>query len=355
MNFLKKLQEKYPIETIGLIISVSYIIYIEFIQQHTNEITFSIINNSNVFDINEPIKNLEIKYDSINLLELNEVLKLLTVKVENTGNTNITENMYYSKVPFGFKIHHGKIIQKPELLESNFKNSELQVSFIDSTNFINLPSVPFDKGDFYTVKVVCLAKNEKIAIEPQGKISGIKAFQISDATNRTSFDVPKWMKLISYITLTIIFLAVLYSLITGIITWFKNSKKRLLLKKFKHLNESISLPKEIEYLFMAYGIEDFKKLEEILTDSDKFKEILESDHAVMKELQKLRQYDPQLNELYDLEYCKGYIRYPLRKLISHASSIFNFPQNRFSEEPKNELKPIFVSDIKVFFEFLKHN
>lgn len=355
---LRKLEEKYPITLIALIVSLIYIFYVEVVQKENIELSFSIVNNSNVFDINEPIEDLEIKYENRNLVELNESLKLLTLKIENTGNKHLVEDMYYSKVPFGAELLNGKIIQKPELIESSFEYSGENINYNDSLNFIYLPKLPLDKGDFYSIKVLYLAKDKVGEIIPKGKISGMKSISVSDSSNKPVSGVlglPRFMQILLAIPIFVMFLLILYSLFSGILRYFKTRQKRSLLKKFKKKNKAVELPKEIEYLFMEFDKPNFQKLEEILTDSDKFKEIIVSDKNIMKELQKQREYDPVLYSLYDDEYCKGYIRYPLRKLIKNASSIFNFPQNKFSGDPKDELKPEFVENIKIFLEFLKHN
>lgn len=69
--------KKSTIPLIGLFVSISYIIYVEFIREFRTEISFSMTNNINVLDVNEPIQNLSVKYLDLDLMESDEELKLI--------------------------------------------------------------------------------------------------------------------------------------------------------------------------------------------------------------------------------------------------------------------------------------
>lgn len=348
---LKKISEKYPIALFGLIVSLSYIVYIECFRDLSADISFSIQNDTNVFDVNEPIKDLEIKYLNLDLINSGQKLKVLSLQVENTGNVNITEGMYSSTEPFGFHLLNGKILQVPEIKKSPFDVSLNKLTFIDSLNKILLPKVLLDKGEIYEIQTLYLSEEDEVQLKAFGKISGIKDFNISFIEEKKSY-VPPILIFLFLGSISLIILTIAYFEIKQ---YINRSSKRKLWKKFKSLNKDIELPWPIKKVFMAYEKSDFQNLENLLTNTAEFKKILSSDFKIRDAQQEIKFYDPNLSYQYDKEYCGSYCPYPLKNIISNLSGIFNTDPTNENDRELHKLNTKFVADISKFFEFLKHN
>lgn len=331
-----------------------YFIYDTFIYDKKASIDFIIENNTEVFDVKEPIANLEVIYDGNKLLKFGKELKLLSIRVENTGNVNINEKDYYSKSDFGFKISPADILQHPKVTDNNIQDVEIKLSYIDSQDVILLPKIPMDVDDFYTIKVLYLAESSNISILPQGKISGVRNIPVINEVKKEKNDIQSlsWAEYFVFGIFAIIFLG---NIIFYTVEWYRKRHKRNLLKKFENKFNDVTIPNVIKSLYFRYGRNTFKEYEPMLTDDSIFQAIYKSDQVVMSELQKQKEHDPKLDNYYQNNYCRHKTQYPIREIIDTRSEVMFQKNSRGIVDPSLGLKDKFREDMSNFFTFLNYN
>lgn len=339
---------------IGLVISISYIVYVEFFRQTYTDLDYIITTKSTVFDLKEPIPSLKIMYDEKQQIDTNESIVLINLRVVNTGNVHIKEEDYYSGSEFGFEVTTGTVLQNPEVIQTNIQDIEKSIEYMDSLQNIILPKIPIDIGEYYELKMLVISESDSIGINPIGKISGVSSIDVIETylnEEGSNIDQPRW-----YVSLFIGIVGLLggVNLTFVIYEWLKKKRKRKLLNRFKKKYKEVNVPKEIEELFFKFNKSKFEKLKDILTDEDKFMELYNSDKKVKIELNKQRQYDPVLDRIYVDDYCNHEHRYPLRKIFDGSRSMYKV-NTRGVKSPELGLSHKFMSDMETFFEFLKHN
>lgn len=164
------------------LISAIITIYLA-VRKHAPNCEFVITSSVNVLDVDEQLSGLEILLNGINIRETNENLKLVTLKVQNSGNENITPNLY-DEGCFGVGIERGKIMDAPAFITSQSKYLAEKLSnyiFYISDNKIHLPKIMLDKGDSYTIRIIILHQENTLPqIYSIGKISGQSNIEIKN-------------------------------------------------------------------------------------------------------------------------------------------------------------------------------
>jgi len=344
----------YLLTVIGLFISISYIIYVEFIREVQADIDYLVTTKSNVFDLKEPIPNPKILYADNNLIDTNESIVLINLRVANTGNVNIKEGDYYSGTEFGFKVIGAKLLKTPEVVHTNIRNVDKTIRYIDSVNSVIIPKIPIDIGEFYEIKFLFIAEPDSLRISPLGKISGVSSIDVMETFRNDKISGDQVPTGLLYFIIGFGLLGLILSLIRWVQRKIKRRAKQKLLNKFNKKYNNSKVPKRIEVLFYKFKKSDFMKLKDVLTDNEKFLKLYESDRSVMKELNKQREYDPILNRIYNDEYCNHMHLYPLRNLFDKPSEIYK-ENERGINVPSSGLSDKFKLDMVKLFEFLKQN
>ena len=301
---IRDLDKKFALGTILGIVGFGYAFYVDSIREERPEIVFEVISNTNVLDLKVDVGKLDILYGTESIKKKKENLRVLTVKIANEGNENIIESHYDSNNPFGFLVTGGKIIERPELLETSIdyftKNLKIE---LDSVGRVTLNKVQFDEGQFFILKVLTICNQDSIPkVIPFGKVSGItKTFPVRVKTQGEQEEKGFWKRLIEgsfwihftrfwfYFLVLAVFgvgIGVPISLISDSIS--KGKRKRRI-KKFKE-NSKIELTLITESIFEIYlrdGESDLRMIQHVLSKPDILKNVMKFEQ---EEIEKRKLY-----------------------------------------------------------------
>lgn len=146
---------------------------IAFFSEEKIEIKYSVLSETNVLDLNANVNKLEVVYDSINLNKNNLNLKIYSIKIENLGNKSLSSNFYEVSDSIGVKLRGGKIIDKPEIIQtsSNYLNEKLKV-VLSGNSELKFSPVILDSKEFFIIKFLVLHEDSsELEIISTGKIA----------------------------------------------------------------------------------------------------------------------------------------------------------------------------------------
>ena len=205
-------------------------------------LTFDIINDANVFDVNKPLDELNISFQGDDIKKRNLNLRIISIKIENTGNTKILQNFYDKNVIFGLQIDNGHIIES-RLIGSNSEYFKSYLNFETINNTVEFPKLIFEKNKYFIVEILVLHDKNKIPnVTPLGKIAGIDQIEImkSYAETPSFFDsivsgslLVQLSRLLIYPFIFIFMLSIIY------IVHFPITKLRIHRKNQKNLSTLI--------------------------------------------------------------------------------------------------------------------
>lgn len=176
---LRNIENNYPLNTIGLIISVFFGIIgiiigiFSMLQERPTDISFRIISEANVLDVRKPLQELSIFFQGKDIQKNNLNLRIITIQIENTGQQDILQTFYDSKDIWGFKVNNGKLVGL-RLINSNSQYLLRQLKPIATSTVVKFDKVIFERGKYFTIEILILhEKNRLPEIIPLGKIAGI--------------------------------------------------------------------------------------------------------------------------------------------------------------------------------------
>lgn len=181
-NFFKKIFDSFASRTVlalfGLV-GTAVTIY-AFIQKEKVDLRYEVIANTNVLDFNADVNKLEVFYDSTSLKQSQQNLRIYTIKVINNGDQNIIKEYYDENDPLGIQISPGKIIERPQVIQTSNDYLKRNVKIIDyQKDKISFSKVILESGEFYVVKLLVLHKKDiPPVIISFGKIAGQKNIPI---------------------------------------------------------------------------------------------------------------------------------------------------------------------------------
>jgi len=168
--------------TLGVLATI-ITIYTFFFQEKKVDLQYEIVANTNVLDINAEVGRLDITYNGVSLKNENEHLRIINLRVINRGSENILKEFFDDNDPVGFRISQGKLIEKPELIESSsqYLKEKMQVQ-IDSSGKLNFSKVILESGEYFVLKLLILHKSNTLpAIIPTGKVAGMKQILVTNS------------------------------------------------------------------------------------------------------------------------------------------------------------------------------
>ncbi len=180
-NLFTKSNVTFVITSVGLIASTIGIVSY-FFERNTTSIKFQLLSNTNVFDIHEEIKPLDIIYNGQSIKNAKQNLKVFTLKISNNGDKDILNDFYDDRDPLGFQISKGLIIEKPTLIGAS--NSYIKKNLklvLKNGAIITFSPIILETGEYFTAKILVLHnQSEEPTIKPVGKIAGIKEIDFID-------------------------------------------------------------------------------------------------------------------------------------------------------------------------------
>jgi len=344
-KYLDNYASKTIITLFGLV-GVFVTIY-AFWQEKSVDLRYEIIANTNVLDFNADINKLEVLYDSTSLKKTGENLRIYTVKVINNGEENIIKEFYDENEPVGIKITSGKIIEKPEIIQSSNDYLKRNVKFIktESEGFL-FSNVIIESGEYFTIKLLVLHKNNNIPhIKSYGKIAGQQKIEVLNAVDikeemtflKRVYYGTFWtqlLRLISYFLIGIGIIVLIISISEKIDSVREKKRKKKNLNEFKNL-------KTYQYTRMDDAI---------------FDRYLDNGGYELKSMSKLIENDKELNDTYkelsEQVKSKEYRRY---KIGGEDWSVINEMLNDgivFKENEELSINQVMKDSLEKFLNFL---
>ncbi|TCL32456.1 hypothetical protein EV210_12121 [Anaerospora hongkongensis] len=148
------------------------------------ELTFEIISEFDIMDIQKNIPGLTIKYNEKYLSEDNQSLRIIRIRARNSGDIDITKALYDETLPFGFTVKNGEIVSlRPAEYGSEYFKTNFKQSLDKNNNTVEYSKIIWDKEDFViTDLLVAYNKGAYPQILPIGKIAGISKFSTNENT-----------------------------------------------------------------------------------------------------------------------------------------------------------------------------
>lgn len=270
LRSLRTIDSKFSWSFLGFfigIIGIGYAIYVDQFKESKPELVFDILSNTQVLSVKENLNKLDIIYDDQNLKQKRENLILLTVRVSNEGNEDIRENDFYSKAPFGIKITNGEIAEQPTIIDasSDFLKKNLEIKN-DSLNQVKINKVPFNKNQYFTIKILTICKEDKYpSIIPFGNISGInESFTVKNSFKEQNKEEKSFLNSLISGSLAIhisrfffyLICIILFSFIVGlpaskISSYLESRKRKMIIEKFRTKTQ-IELTDKVDLIFDIY-------------------------------------------------------------------------------------------------------
>ncbi|MFA6541517.1 MAG: hypothetical protein WCT99_07935 [Bacteroidota bacterium] len=262
------------VATLGFIATIISI-YAFFFQDKKVDIQYEIVANTNVLDINADVSRLDITYNGLSLKEKNEHLRIINLRIINRGTDNILKEYFDDNDPLGFRISKGKLIEKPEIIETSSKylKDNLKVS-IDSTDRVMLPKVIIEPNESFVLKLLILHKSgETPEIVPTGKVAGMKEYVVLNSLESKD-DKPffsqvfsgslivQTVRSIAYFVIVLIFIVIIGLSIDALSDVKQKHNREQLVEDFKAL-KTYSYSKMDDAIFERYINKDSAQLEEM--------------------------------------------------------------------------------------------
>ncbi|MBL7128744.1 MAG: hypothetical protein ISS16_07140 [Ignavibacteria bacterium] len=288
-NNIKRLFDNFASRTVLTTITVvaAFITIFAFLKDKEVDLCYEIISNTNVLDFNADISKLEVIYDSTNLKKTQENLRIYTVKIVNNGNKDILKEYYDENDPIGIKLSSGKIIEKPELIQTSSDYLNRNVIVIDyQKDKITFSQVILESGEFFTIKLLVLHKQDTIPnLLSFGKVAGqkeINVFNIIDVKKDISFweriyQGNFWiqiMRLVSYFLVVVIIVILIVIISDKIDSIKEKNRKTKMIKNFKN-TESYEYTRMDDAIFDRYiksGSRSFRQMQSLLESEEKLNE-----------------------------------------------------------------------------------
>lgn len=290
--FLKKLITTITITILTGIVSVIYPIYKDRIG-----IEFEILSEVNVLDVNEKIENLDIFYNGESLSAQNGNLKIVNLKIKNFGQKNISQTHYDDNELLGFIIYNGKLIKKPEILESgsDYLKDNFFINIIDE-NQVRFSKFIFDSGDYIVLKILVFHDiNNNPLITPLGKISGVKDIKLYYLSDSEETFVNKHfggdilvqiIRGVSYFLIVTLMLILIFMFVDKISNIKERRKRKIIVKEFKNINTYINGLEQNKIInkFIKDGFFELKSMHHLINNENlihiEYKKYLDNMHKM---------------------------------------------------------------------------
>lgn len=367
---IKNLDSKFSWSFLGFLIGIAgfgYAIYIDYNNDEYTDLSFEIISNTNVLDLNEEINDLVVNYKGENILQTNRNLKVLTVRINNTGTKHINNFDYDQGQNWGFKIKNGNIVNNPELISAS--NAYLKESILnikaDTLGKVIFPKIIIESGENFVVKVLTISSiSENPTIQPFGKIAGINKFNVYE-TELESKELNFWQKLLVgnflvhfvrfffYLIVIIIFSVSFGLTMSKISDSFQAYKDKKKIDKYRK-NTSLEIDKNLDKvfeIFIKYKKPFLLKAQTVLSKKEILLRLLKLNSIQQEKLQIVRDESPELFEPYSREFIREASSvYPLNDFVISRLKKYEVIEEKDDDV---EIDENFVKALNDFIYFLK--
>lgn len=323
------------------------------------ELRYEIVANTNVLDFNADIGNLRVTYDSTNLKETNENLRIYTIKVVNNGEKDILKEYYDENDPLGLAINSGRIIERPEIIQtsSDYLNRNVKIENY-TTEKISFSQVILESSEFYIIKLLVIHKTDVIPeINSFGKIAGQKVISVVNSID-VKEELNFWekvyygniwvqlLRLISYFLVVVVIIIIIVAIGSNIDTVREKKRRRKMINDFKSIKkyEYTRMDDAIFDRYQKDGASSFRKMLILLSDEDELNRIYAklSQELKSKEFRRYRRLDSETRILYERD------DWSLINEMTNDGIIFR-------ENSKLTINQAMYDTLNKFVEFLKEN
>ena len=176
---------------IGTILSVligAFGLFMYF-KKDAPKLEFIIESESCVINNDEQLPQVRIMVDSVDILNNDENINIYSLKITNNGSKNIS--FYdYDNGEIGIRVHDGRIIDVPSLLDasSEYLANKFKTEFsTPADTLIVLPHSILNIGDYYVLHVCILHQHDTSpTFESFGKIVGQKRIDVINVKSEPS-------------------------------------------------------------------------------------------------------------------------------------------------------------------------
>jgi hypothetical protein len=367
---IKNLDSKFSWSFLGFLIGIAgfgYAIYIDYNNDEYTDLSFEIVSNTNVLDLNEEINDLVVNYKGENILQTNRNLKVLTVRVNNTGTKHINNFDYDQSQDWGFKVKNGNIVNNPELISASNSYLKESISNIkaDTLGKVIFPKIIIESGENFVVKVLTISSiSENPTIQPFGKIAGINKFKVYEAELKSK-ELNFWQKLLVgnflvhfvrfffYLIVIAIFSIGFGLTMSKISDFFQGIKSKKNIEKYRK-NTSLEIDENLDKVFeiyIKYQKSFLIKAQKMLSNKDTLLRILKLNSIQHEKLKIARDESPELFEPYSREFVReASAVYPLNDFVIRKLKDYEVLKENDDDVDINEN---FVKALNDFIYFLK--
>ncbi|MFY0683286.1 MAG: hypothetical protein JXR20_01940 [Balneola sp.] len=179
-SFLQLLQNKYIVLTTKFLAALAIIIAIySFYKSDQASLKYEILLNQEIIDVKEEVDNLNVLYDSINVIEDNFQISSIIIRVINDGNKSLTTNLYDQNFLPGIEFENSRILSFSIPRASNeYLLNATNPSQTDSSS-LRINPVIFDSGEYFDIKFLLLHP-DSITLFPRslGKVANVPSIKI---------------------------------------------------------------------------------------------------------------------------------------------------------------------------------
>lgn len=295
-NIFQKFREPvFYLFFIGALITVFFGIFTIYSVLHRtkSDISFKIINESNVLDVYRPLKDLMISFQGEDLQEKKLNIRIYTILIENNGEVDILQDYYDKDDIWGMQIRNGKIIDVRFVTSnSEYLKSKLHPQLYGD-DIIKLTKLIFERNNYFILEVLVLHKKDVYPeIIPIGKIAGINEIRLTKTylvKEKKSILTEVFygsilvytLRYLIYFILTIIFFVTLFFSLKKIDKMKSIIEKNRRIKRIKKFSEEVDLEggdikklKLITNHYVKEGTIPLVKLEKIFSDQNNLLKII---------------------------------------------------------------------------------
>jgi hypothetical protein len=151
-------------------------------------VRYSIVYESNVLDVHNPLKDLTILYRGEDLRAQKKNLRIIRVKVVNNGQVDIKQGDFDQTEPWGLQLKNAQLVETPRILESNSDYILSKLAVTQTNNVIEFTKVIFEREKFFTLELQVLHDiGQTPELSVVGKIVGIeKQIVVRETTEKAS-------------------------------------------------------------------------------------------------------------------------------------------------------------------------
>ena len=143
------------------VISLIVAIYFGMFYKTSPKLALEILSNTNIVDIKEDPKKLDIVYDGKSLKSVGNTLSVVTLRIVNEGNAAVKMDSYAPDAPLGFTVTGGDIVESPQINDASntYLREKLKASLVGKDKVVLSPAI-LNAGDYVGFKLLVIHRGD---------------------------------------------------------------------------------------------------------------------------------------------------------------------------------------------------